>query len=58
MISGEVKSIGDDKIEFLCVKRIDRASDSFVWPENKGLVWFTYYEILCYCVVNPQVPEI
>ena len=54
---GEVKSIGDDKIEFLCVKRIGRASDSFVWPENKGLVWFTYYEILCYCVVNPQVPE-
>ena len=54
---GEVKSIGDGKIEFSCMERIGRAMDSFVWPENEDLVWYTYYEILCYCVINPPVSE-
>ena len=31
----EVKSIGDDEIEVLCMKRIDRRSDSFVWQRMK-----------------------
>ena len=34
---GEVKSIGDDKIEVLCMEGIGRASDSFVYPENEDL---------------------
>ena len=45
---GEVKSIGE---------RIGRASDSFVWPENEGLGWDSYHEILRYCIINPPVPE-
>ena len=46
---GEVKSIGDDKIEVLCMERIGRASDSFVWPESEDLGWYSV--ILCYCVI-------
>ena len=34
---GEVKSIGDDKIEVSCMERIGIASDGFVWPENEDL---------------------
>ena len=55
--SGEFKSIDDDKIEVLCMERIGRASDSFVQPENEDLGWYSYYEILCYCVINSPVPE-
>ena len=46
--SGQVKSISDDEIEVLCKERIGTASDSFVWPENEDLGWYSYYEILCY----------
>ena len=53
--SGEVKSIGDDEIEVLCMERIGRAFDSFVWSENEDLGWYSYYEILS--VINPLVPE-
>ena len=54
---GEVKSISDDNIEVLCMERIGRALDSFVWPENEDLGWYSYYEMLCYCVNNHPVPE-
>ena len=54
---GEVKSIGDDKIEVLCMEIIGRASDSFVCPENEDLGWYSYYGILRYCVINPLIPE-
>ena len=54
---GDVKSIGDDKIEVLCIERIGKASDSFMWPENKGLGWYFYYETLCYYIINSPVPE-
>ena len=45
------------KIEVLCIQRIGRASESFLWPKNKDLGWYSYYEILCY-YVPPPVPEI
>ena len=41
----------------LCMERIGTASDSFVWPDNEDLGWYSYYEILCYCVINLLVPE-
>ena len=53
---GQVKSIGDDKIEVLCMEN-GRASYSFVWLENEDLGWYSYYEILCYCIINLLVPE-
>ena len=52
---GEFKSIGDDEIDVLCMERIGRTSDSFVWPENEYLEWYSYDEILC--VINSPVPE-
>ena len=42
---GEVKSIGDGEIEVLCMERIHRASDSFMWPENEDLGQYSYDEI-------------
>ena len=33
---GEVKSIGDEEILY---GKIDRISDSFVWPEKEDLAW-------------------
>ena len=52
---GEGKSIGDEEIEVLCMERIGRASDSFVWPEKEDLEWYSNDEILC--AINPPVPE-
>ena len=52
---GEVKSIGDDEIEVLCMDKIGRISDSFLWPENEDLGWYSYDKILC--VVNHPVSE-
>ena len=52
---GEVKLISDDEIEVLCMERIGRALDSFVWPENEVLRWYSYDEILC--VIKTSVPE-
>ena len=37
------------------MERIGRAPDSFMWPENEDLGWYSYNEILC--VINPPVPE-
>ena len=54
---GEVKSIGDGKIEVLSMETIGRALKSFVCPENEDLGWYSYHEILC-CVINPPVSEI
>ena len=51
---GEVKSIGDDKIEVLCMERIGRASDSFVWPGNEDLGW---YPTMRYCVIVLLIPQ-
>ena len=39
------------------MERTGRASDSFVCPENEDLGWYSYYDILCYCAINPPVPE-
>ena len=39
------------------MERIGRASDSFVWPENEDVGWYSCYEILCCCGINPPVPE-
>ena len=52
---GEVKSNGDDEIEVLCMEKTGRASDSFLWPENEDLEWYSYDEILY--AINPPVPE-
>ena len=37
------------------MERIGRAPDSFMWPENEDLGWYSYNEILC--VINLPVPE-
>ena len=39
------------------MERIGRALDSFVWPENEDLGRYSYYEIMCYYVINILVPE-
>ena len=28
-----------------------------LWPENEDLGWYSYYETLCYDVINSPVPE-
>lgn len=43
------------EIEVMCMERIGRSLDSFVWPENDDMEWNSYDAIVCH--INPANPE-